>query len=502
MDSPRLPDVPSSPCPELLSSNSQPTDSAEAVVILQSIRKTEDEITSLDNGIVQLENALRQFHARRKELQAFVHSHRGVLSSRRRVPEDVWCEIFEQVVDSSDKHGHFGLLCALSSICRLWRNIVLATPLLWRRIHIGVRRLDRWQRNSSQILQRTALQLARSSGVPLTLHIDAYQIPADPPVLALLDLLLSRAKQWRVASLKLKEKHLEHIAKSGKSFPALTKLTLAVSFPSNVHRFFMALPALRDLTLDNVEDGMNISDLTVLHIPWTQLQICELRQWRFTDVIHILPLLSLHSTLSLVACRPAESEHILSPVHSQASALSFTSCGKTLMVQLMFILTTPTLTAFGLLGLTHINPSQVVDFLRRSQCSLKHIALDLHGLRLRDDVDLRELFESEFIRDAIHLDCQLRYNAPNHLRVASLLVSESGTLLPMLRVLTVRLPALPRDVLRPFLQELGKIRRSTLRQLWIEQDAELFGDEESLQELRDTGLEVYWRRRLPAWHLR
>ncbi|KAJ7067415.1 hypothetical protein C8F01DRAFT_1121252 [Mycena amicta] len=506
MDFPRLPDVPSSPCPELLSSNSQPTDSLQTVGILQSIRTAEDEITSLDNGIVQLENALRQFHARRKELQAFVHSHRGVLSSRRRVPEDVWCEIFERVVDNSDKSGHFDLLCTLSSVCRPWRNIVLATPLLWRQIHIGVpvysTHREGWQRNFGQVSQRATLQLARSSGVPLTLLIDAFSMPADPTYLALWDLLLSRAKQWHIASLQLSEEHLDHIASSGKSFPALTTLALALSqsFTANVNRFFAAFPALRDLTLDAAYTHLSLS---VQHTPWTHLQICELRFCSFADIITVLPLLSLHSTLSLVTCSPAETEHTLSPVHSQASALSFTSCGETLMVQLMSILTTPNLTALGLHhdGSSHIKPSHVLDFLRRSQCSLKHIALDLHVLLPRDDVDLRELFESEFIRDAIHLDCQLRFDAINSLRLASLL-AENGALLPVLRVLTVRLPSLHRNVLRPFLQELGKIRRSTLRQLWIEQDAELFDDEESLQELQDAGVEVYWRRCLADSHLR
>ncbi|KAJ7067413.1 hypothetical protein C8F01DRAFT_1121247 [Mycena amicta] len=516
MDFPPLPAVPSSPCPELLSSNSQPINSAETVVILQIIRKAEDEITSLDGGIVQLDNTLRELHARRKELQAFVHAHRGVLSSLRRVPEDVWREVFALAVDSSDKPGHFDPLRRLSGVCRPWRSIVLATPLLWDRIRIGVPSEKIWTRkpNSFRILQRTALQIARSSRVPLTLSIEALEMPADPTGLALLDLLLSRAKQWRVASLKLKEKHLDHIAKSGKSFPALTKLTLAVSFPSNVHRFFAALPGLRDLTLDKAEGWVPLG-LNVRHVPWTHLQICELRQRSLGDVVDVLPLLSRHSTLSLVACESAEPEHtlmILSPVRSQVSALSFIRCGNTFMDQLLPILTTPDLTRFSFnsgsytrytASGTHMNSSQVLDFLRRSRCSLKHIAFDTHALPLGDEVNVRELFDSEFVRDAIHLDFQLpvQYTVRGDHGVASLLAN-NDTMLPMLRALTIRVSGLG-PVTRSFPQILSmcKTRSSTLRQLWIEQEAELFADEAPLQELRDTGLEVYWRRHLSAGHL-
>ncbi|KAJ7067379.1 hypothetical protein C8F01DRAFT_1019045, partial [Mycena amicta] len=124
-----IPPLPPSPCPDLVQSNSPPTD-AQASVIHQAIQTTEDRISSLDGHIAELKRTLEQCQLRRQELVAFAHLHRGVVSSLRRVPSEILGEIFKHVVQES-RDENLEHLCRLSAVCGPWRTITLSNRLLW-----------------------------------------------------------------------------------------------------------------------------------------------------------------------------------------------------------------------------------------------------------------------------------------------------------------------------------------------------------------------------------
>ncbi|KAJ7067418.1 hypothetical protein C8F01DRAFT_667429 [Mycena amicta] len=241
-----IPSLPPSPCPDLVQSNSPPTD-AQASVIHQAIQNTESRISSLDSHITELKKTLEQCQLRREELVAFARLHRGAVSSLRRVPSEILGEIFKHVVQrniSVDMEA----LCGLGAVCGHWRTVTLNNPLLWHNID-----LDDFhaQRNASLESRRITTQIQRSREAPLTVTIGAA-LSFDPRTLPLYDLLLTSSARWQRAALTLKPQHFAHISQSGAAFSSLSTLRLRVynSFPPNAHKFFKSLCALTDLTLE------------------------------------------------------------------------------------------------------------------------------------------------------------------------------------------------------------------------------------------------------------
>ncbi|KAK1218351.1 hypothetical protein PQX77_018967 [Marasmius sp. AFHP31] len=95
------------------------------------IHDPEEEIKNIDEEMSRLQT-------RRDELQQFVDQHRRLRSPSRRLPGDIWGEIFVHCLP--DKHmpvrstAEAPLL--LTMICRSWRDIALRTPRLWNSLHL------------------------------------------------------------------------------------------------------------------------------------------------------------------------------------------------------------------------------------------------------------------------------------------------------------------------------------------------------------------------------
>ncbi|KAJ7191792.1 hypothetical protein GGX14DRAFT_318829, partial [Mycena pura] len=119
-----------SPCPEHLVTNSVPSD-FQTGEIHTLILGVEAEISDLDAEIVNVQRALDRLKLRRAELADFVKSHRGVVSTIRRLPSELLVEIFSYSLDSVHSPE---ALSHVVGVCNRWRTIVLASPLLWRHI--------------------------------------------------------------------------------------------------------------------------------------------------------------------------------------------------------------------------------------------------------------------------------------------------------------------------------------------------------------------------------
>ncbi|KAJ7196807.1 hypothetical protein GGX14DRAFT_375691, partial [Mycena pura] len=133
--SPSKVELPASPCPELLITNSVPSD-FQANEIHQLILNTDAEISALGDEITRVQCALDRLELRRAGLRDFVKSHRAVVSIVRRLPRDILGEIFSHYLrDASDSEyppsGSPTLLLHLVGVCDRWRTIALASPLLW-----------------------------------------------------------------------------------------------------------------------------------------------------------------------------------------------------------------------------------------------------------------------------------------------------------------------------------------------------------------------------------
>ncbi|KAF7312699.1 F-box domain-containing protein [Mycena indigotica] len=284
-----IPSIPRSPCPELIHNNSAPSE-AQTSTIHQIIQTTESQILSLEDYITRLEATLEHSRARREELLIFTDLHRGVVSTFRRIPNEVLCEIFEQVLSQSAGAPIYHL----SAVCRHWRNTITGASLFWKRIVLDGQ--STFQKNIANTFERLFSQMQRFPLAPLHVVIDLEYRGFDPAMLPLLDLLLVDSTRWEDADLVVDTEQLAHIAQSRASFPNLTSLTFKSlkHLPQNASRFFGSLTALTQLKLST---PYPIS--SALGIPWAQLQACTLGKLSVKDLAHIIPRLPAHSSVSL-----------------------------------------------------------------------------------------------------------------------------------------------------------------------------------------------------------
>ncbi|KAJ7198377.1 hypothetical protein GGX14DRAFT_314032, partial [Mycena pura] len=120
-----------SPCPELLLTNSVPSD-GQLNEVHGFIRSTKGHFSILDDQIAQVQRTLVRLKSQRAELADLVESHCGVVSAIRRLPRDILGEIFSHYLGTSDSCLHSPKApWHLVGVCAGWRAIALASPLLW-----------------------------------------------------------------------------------------------------------------------------------------------------------------------------------------------------------------------------------------------------------------------------------------------------------------------------------------------------------------------------------
>ncbi|KAJ7052261.1 hypothetical protein C8F01DRAFT_626193 [Mycena amicta] len=351
-------------------------------------------------------------------------------------------------------------LCCLSAVCGHWRTVTLSNPLLWRHIEVRFHSLNA-QDNTDRKLEsrRISAQIQRSRDAPLIVTFNASQRFRIPP---LLDLLLMSSTRWQRAKLNLAPEHIAHISQTGGSFSHLSTLDLEIQeFSSNTSTFFKSLCALTHLKLATMVPIPRDSG-----IPWGQLRACSLCDVSLQDVVHILPLLPPHSSLSLMCS--AWHGPLPPQIVSSISGLLFDNCDADFVGQLLAHLKSPALKKLAIRNdeeaATREELEQILQYLLRSQCALTDLALVIDESSI---YSLFELLESEPVRGIVDLECYIFYN--NLRPTIFSLLANHPQLLPELRVLALRTysSALLDDSDEDLL-ELCHARRQSLRELWIE----------------------------------
>ncbi|KAJ7094309.1 hypothetical protein C8R44DRAFT_684588, partial [Mycena epipterygia] len=142
-----------SPYPELFSSTTIPSP-AQTSAIEEVVQRAEEELSAKKRAIDHLER-------QRAELEEFVSTHRGVLSTMRRLPNEMLCDIFSRCEDPVAPFDPLeSTLWRVVQVCSRWRAVALACPQLWR--HFG---------STHRPVRAISLQLQRSDPVPLSIHL-------------------------------------------------------------------------------------------------------------------------------------------------------------------------------------------------------------------------------------------------------------------------------------------------------------------------------------------
>ncbi|KAF8182140.1 hypothetical protein K438DRAFT_1161991 [Mycena galopus ATCC 62051] len=145
-----------------------------------------DIISDGEAELQKLEVMLARLISRRDEIADQVRRHRNVLSSVRRVPPELICDIFAlTMLDGDSDPWH------LSHICRTWRALALSYPPLWSLITVPS--------TGRTPLPAIRAQLLRSANGPLDIH---WSLTSNSDVDSeLLALLIPHSNRWHSLSL-------------------------------------------------------------------------------------------------------------------------------------------------------------------------------------------------------------------------------------------------------------------------------------------------------------
>ncbi|KIY63928.1 hypothetical protein CYLTODRAFT_119447 [Cylindrobasidium torrendii FP15055 ss-10] len=126
--------------------------------------------SDFDMQVTSLERSIEQLTIQRNFLASVSRQLKAFVSPINNLPDDVLLNIVQLCIGAGWTyltHGHVNLF-RLTQVCRRWRKLVIASPLLWSHIDIdwvGFRRED-----GPYSLAASAFQRARH--VPLHVHID------------------------------------------------------------------------------------------------------------------------------------------------------------------------------------------------------------------------------------------------------------------------------------------------------------------------------------------
>ncbi|KAJ7777016.1 hypothetical protein B0H16DRAFT_945799, partial [Mycena metata] len=125
----------------LLNSNEPPHES-ETLSFKTALSEVDSHLSSLEDEILRFRDRLKQLKEHHAELSAMRALGAAVFSPLRRIPSEVLCEIFSWTVPTIADIAFCKVRLTdspwvLTHICRRWRTIAIADPLLWSLVAIA-----------------------------------------------------------------------------------------------------------------------------------------------------------------------------------------------------------------------------------------------------------------------------------------------------------------------------------------------------------------------------
>ncbi|KAF9050484.1 hypothetical protein BJ165DRAFT_1458329 [Panaeolus papilionaceus] len=223
--------LPRSPVPHLLRSNTAPTEQ-EMRVTRQVIQEAEEErrflmvrrVKVLSIGKQALHPSVAILDHKISQVDRFITDHKAVISPLRRLPPELLQEIFGHWHSWPSRWTKWGYLpWVLGHVCQTWRQIALNTPTLWN--GIPTLQLRKPFTRKPRFLALFNELLRRSGGAPLDIWIHC---PSDIPTHPAVDALIIQSHRWQRVSFAGHCSILTSLHAVKGNLPNLERLTLQI----------------------------------------------------------------------------------------------------------------------------------------------------------------------------------------------------------------------------------------------------------------------------------
>ncbi|KAF9461616.1 hypothetical protein BDZ94DRAFT_1167412, partial [Collybia nuda] len=125
-----------------LETNNQVLSEAARIEVQSRFKNAQRHLVSLDVQIRHLQADIDSLRSTRKRNLALLESYRKILAPHRNLPSEILSEIFihcasDVITIPPERRDP---LWTLLRVCSRWRQVVLGTPNLWKRIRIDYSR--------------------------------------------------------------------------------------------------------------------------------------------------------------------------------------------------------------------------------------------------------------------------------------------------------------------------------------------------------------------------
>ena len=260
-----------SPIPKHLFETNDPPLLQEQASLREILKETEDHLAEIEQTIFRVENLLQGFYHRRDSIKHSLLVNKGVLSSIRRIPREVLCDIFSLIVPPRSKtslNTSQGLW-PLSHVCRIWRDAALSFSSTWCDIQVihgyGDQQMQPAQWHPHQVLRNL---FANTNGRPVRMVLSIGSLSTSSR--ELLDVAIDHSRQWRDVTITLPTKLISRLRKTHMKLPLLERIVIQHNATccltaSHIGQALKVAPALRTVVL---QDFMGVGNLD---LPWSQL---------------------------------------------------------------------------------------------------------------------------------------------------------------------------------------------------------------------------------------
>ncbi|KAK7448840.1 hypothetical protein VKT23_013569 [Stygiomarasmius scandens] len=270
--------------------------------VRQQIHDGQNEIDQLDEEINCVCKNFWLLQERRDRIRRRVDEYRAFVSPIRRIPPEIWNEIFIRCLH--DSHGLcitdteiFAPTMDLSQVCGSWRETVTSTPKLWADLDINL------IRGGPETAARVALYLEHSGDSPLILNVQALDGNLQGVenldrswVWKTLEMLLNNHTRWYKVKVNLLWEILDHkevqnlFQNISTHCDVLQYISVVFgnAFPPQIHEYSPALfqilkqaPQLQSLHLDEFGPFLNLPFFQLLDITVSAF-------WSWADILKCL----------------------------------------------------------------------------------------------------------------------------------------------------------------------------------------------------------------------